>query len=126
MVPVMQIKRPAILVGSSISASTVIDFALHHPEATAKLVLMGPAAWNEGLGLFPLLPRWAAILGTQVLSSIFDSGPVQTVVALITVCINAGTLHTSFSRARLALHDLTCHCGTCACTAQRDTPGKPI
>lgn len=58
--------RPAVLVGSSISASTVVDFALHHPEATAKLVLMGPAAWNEGLGLFPWLPRWAALLGTKV------------------------------------------------------------
>ena len=62
---VMQTKGPAVLVGSSINASTVIDFALHHPEATAKLVLMGPAAWNEGLGLFPWLPRPLAILGTK-------------------------------------------------------------
>ena len=65
----LQIGRPAVLVGSSIGASTVVDFALHHPQAVAKLVLMGPAAWNEGLGLFPWLPRWAAILGTKVLLS---------------------------------------------------------
>ncbi len=65
-----QIKRPALLVGSSLGASAVVDFALHHPEVTAKLVLMGPAAWNEGLGLFPWLPRWAAILGTQVLITV--------------------------------------------------------
>lgn len=62
----LQICRPAVLVGSSIGASTVVDFALHHPEAVAKLILMGPAAWNEGLGLFPWLPQWAAILGTKV------------------------------------------------------------
>ena len=89
----MQIKRPTVFVGSSLNASTVVDFALHHPEATAKLVLMGPAAWNEGLGLFPLLPRWAAILGTQVLGSIYDSAQVQTVAAKMSVGIDASTLH---------------------------------
>ena len=108
MISVMQIKPPAVLVGSSISASTVVDFALHHPEATAKLVLMGPAAWNEGLGLFPLLPRWAAILGTQVLGSVYDLGQVQTVMAKVSVGIDAGALHMSLFRgARLALHALT-------------------
>lgn len=55
-----------VLVGSSIGASTVVDFALHHPEATAKLVLMGSAAWNEGLGLFPWFPRWAGMVITKV------------------------------------------------------------
>ena len=95
---VMQIQRPAVLVGSSISASTVVDFALHHPEATAKLVLMGPAAWNEGLGLFPRLPRWAARLGTQVLGSNYDSGQVQAFVARMSVGIDASTSHISFRK----------------------------
>ena len=58
-----------MFVGSSIGASTVVDFALHHPEATAKLVLMGPAAWNEGLGVFPRLPRWIASVIAQGLRS---------------------------------------------------------
>lgn len=62
----MQVKRPMVLAGCSIGASTVIDFALHHPEAIAKLVLMGPAAWNEGLGLFPWFPRWAGLCVTKV------------------------------------------------------------
>ena len=35
---VMQVKWPAVLVGSSIGASTAIDFALHHPEATLQKV----------------------------------------------------------------------------------------
>ena len=31
------VKRPALIVGCIIGASTAIDFALHHPKATAKL-----------------------------------------------------------------------------------------
>ena len=64
----VQVKWPAVIVGSSIGTSTAIDFALHHPEATAKLALLGPAAWNQGLSFFPLLPRWLAqqIIKVQV------------------------------------------------------------
>ena len=63
----LQVDRPAVLVGSSLGASTALDFALHHPEATTKLVLMGPAAWNQGLMVFPWLPRWAVSFCTKVM-----------------------------------------------------------
>lgn len=35
-------RRPAALVGNSMGAQTVVEFALHYPELTPQLVLIGP------------------------------------------------------------------------------------
>ena len=54
-----------MLVGASLGGATAIDFALSHPEAVQKLVLVDGQAWAEGLGPISLLPRWAASLGVK-------------------------------------------------------------
>ena len=38
----MQIGRPMAIVGTSLGGAVAIDFAVAHPEAVAKLVLLAP------------------------------------------------------------------------------------
>lgn len=54
-----------VLVGASLGGATAVDFALNHPEAVSKLILIDGQAWAEGLGPMASLPRWAALLGVQ-------------------------------------------------------------
>lgn len=45
------IQRPVVLVGSSMGGATAIDFAVAHPEAVEKLVLINSVGYN---GTFPV------------------------------------------------------------------------
>lgn len=59
------IGRPVVVVGASLGGAAAMDWALHHPEAVAKLVLIDSAGWTEpGSGD---APRALAALGVWVL-----------------------------------------------------------
>lgn len=64
------IKRPMILVGPSLGAAIAIDFAVYHPEAVEKLVLIDASVYAEGTGNLANLPRIAAYAGVSLLKSI--------------------------------------------------------
>lgn len=56
-----------VLLGTSLGATIAIDFAIAHPEAVSKLVLLCPQVNSDGV---PTLPRPLAWLGVQVLKTI--------------------------------------------------------
>uniref|UniRef100_A0A7S4GHZ0 AB hydrolase-1 domain-containing protein n=1 Tax=Eutreptiella gymnastica TaxID=73025 RepID=A0A7S4GHZ0_9EUGL len=58
--------QPMILVGASIGGAMAIDFALEHPEAVEKLVLVAPQCFVDGV---PPLPGPLAKVGIQALKS---------------------------------------------------------
>ena len=57
------------LLGASLGGAIALDFALAHPDAVAKLVLVDPQAYTDGLGPLAAAPRWVAALGLAVLRS---------------------------------------------------------
>lgn len=61
--------RRMVLVGASIGASVAIQFALTHPEAVSRLVLLAPPSLAPGIGGMARLPRFVAGLGVEVLRS---------------------------------------------------------
>ncbi|KAK9676023.1 hypothetical protein RND81_11G048700 [Saponaria officinalis] len=61
------IGRPMILVGPSLGAAIAVDFAVHHPEAVSKLVLIDASVYSEGLAK---LPSVVARAGLALLQSI--------------------------------------------------------
>lgn len=63
------IKRPIVLVGPSLGGAIAIDFAVNHPEAVEKLVLINPSVY-EGLGLITKLPKAIAYPVVSLLKSI--------------------------------------------------------
>ncbi|KAI3839552.1 hypothetical protein MKW92_053815 [Papaver armeniacum] len=64
------IRRPMILVGPSLGAAVAIDFALNHPEAVEKLVLIGASVHTEGTGKLSTLPKIIAYAGVSLLKSV--------------------------------------------------------
>ncbi|VVA29683.1 PREDICTED: alpha/beta [Prunus dulcis] len=64
------IRRPMILVGPSLGASVAIDFAVHHPVAVEKLVLINASVYAEGTGDLAKLPKFLAYAGVSLLKSI--------------------------------------------------------
>lgn len=64
------VKRPMILVGPSLGGAVAIDFALAHPDAIAKLVLVNAQAYTEGVGEMATLPKLLAYMGVSVLKSV--------------------------------------------------------
>ncbi|CAK7326195.1 unnamed protein product [Dovyalis caffra] len=64
------IRRPVILVGPSLGAAVAIDFAVNHPEAVEKLVLIDASVYAEGTGNLAKLPRAIAYAGVYLLKSI--------------------------------------------------------
>lgn len=56
-----------VLLGTSLGATIAIDFAIAHPEAVSKLVLLCPQVNSDGV---PTLPRPLAWVGVQVLKTI--------------------------------------------------------
>lgn len=56
-----------VLLGTSLGATIAIDFAIAHPEAVSKLVLLCPQVNSDGV---PTLPRPLAWLGVQVLKTV--------------------------------------------------------
>ncbi|KVI05470.1 hypothetical protein Ccrd_016193 [Cynara cardunculus var. scolymus] len=57
------IKRPMLLVGPSLGAAVAIDFAIHHPEAVDKLILINASVYAEGTGNLSKLPKSIAYAG---------------------------------------------------------------
>ncbi|XP_047963312.1 uncharacterized hydrolase YugF-like isoform X2 [Salvia hispanica] len=57
------VKRPMILVGPSLGAAVAIDFAVNHPEAVDKLILIDASVYVEGIGNLATLPKLMAYAG---------------------------------------------------------------
>ncbi|PWA81659.1 Alpha/beta hydrolase fold-1 [Artemisia annua] len=64
------IKRPMLLVGPSLGAAVAIDFAINHPEAVDKLILINASVYSEGTGNLSKLPRSVAFAGVSLLKSL--------------------------------------------------------
>ena len=59
-------RRPMVLLGTSLGGAIAVDFALAHPEAVAALVLSSPQCYTDGIGPMAALPRTLARLGVAV------------------------------------------------------------
>ncbi|KAL5553640.1 hypothetical protein UlMin_041041 [Ulmus minor] len=64
------IQKPMILVGPSLGAAVAIDFAVNHPEAVEKLVLIDASVYVEGTGNLASLPKMIAYGGVSLLKSV--------------------------------------------------------
>ncbi|KAI3729248.1 hypothetical protein L6452_17901 [Arctium lappa] len=64
------IKRPMLLVGPSLGAAVAIDFAVNHPEAVDKLILIDASVYAEGTGNLSKLPKFVAYAGVSLLKSL--------------------------------------------------------
>lgn len=64
------IGRPMLLVGPSLGAAVAIDFAVNHPEAVDKLILIDASVYAEGTGSLARLPKFVAYAGVSVLKSL--------------------------------------------------------
>ncbi|GAQ87312.1 alpha/beta-Hydrolases superfamily protein [Klebsormidium nitens] len=62
-------KRPMVLVGSSLGGAVAVDLALEHPDAVDRLVLLDAQVFIDGVGNRANLPRWLANAGVQFLRS---------------------------------------------------------
>ena len=58
--------RPAVFVGSSLGAATIIDYAAEHPDAVAATVLLDPQGFIDGA---PPVPEPLAAGGVELLRS---------------------------------------------------------
>ena len=61
-----QVRRPMVLLGTSLGGAMAVDFALAHPEAVAALVLASPQCYTDGIGPMSGMPRAIARLGVAV------------------------------------------------------------
>lgn len=52
--------------GASLGGTIAIDFALAHPEAVEKLVLLDAQGFVDGIGPLSTMPRIVSWLGVQV------------------------------------------------------------
>lgn len=64
------IGRPMLLVGPSLGAAVAIDFAVNHPEAVDKLILIDASVYAEGTGNLSKLPKFVAYAGVSLLKSL--------------------------------------------------------
>ncbi|VVA39259.1 PREDICTED: alpha/beta [Prunus dulcis] len=64
------IKKPMILVGPSLGAAVAIDFAVNHPEAVDRLVLIDASVYTEGTGDLASMPKMLAYAGVSLLKSL--------------------------------------------------------
>ncbi|XP_011012045.1 PREDICTED: monoacylglycerol lipase ABHD6 isoform X4 [Populus euphratica] len=65
------IRRPIILIGPSLGAAVAIDFAVNHPEAVEKLVLIDASVYAEDTGNLAKLPRAIAYAGVGRLHCLY-------------------------------------------------------
>ncbi|KAL8241787.1 hypothetical protein R6Q59_012089 [Mikania micrantha] len=61
------IRRPMLLVGPSLGAAAAVDFAINHPEAVDKLILINASVYAKGTGNLSKLPRSVAFAGVSLL-----------------------------------------------------------
>jgi len=78
------IGRPMVLTGSSLGGALAIDFALHHPEAVEKLVLINAVGLTDGMGPVSRLPHAL----TPAMAWLLQSDP-------LTMAANKKTYHNS-------------------------------
>ncbi|DBB08794.1 TPA: hypothetical protein ACH3X3_007456 [Trebouxia sp. C0006] len=64
-----KIKRPMIVVGTSLGGAIAMDFALEYPDAVKKLVLVDAQGFIDGLGPWRVAPKFLINLLVQVLKS---------------------------------------------------------
>ncbi|KAG6398886.1 hypothetical protein SASPL_140357 [Salvia splendens] len=64
------VKRPMILDRPSLGAAVAIDFAVNHPEAVDKLILIDASVYAEGIGNLATLPKLMAYAGVYLLKSL--------------------------------------------------------
>ncbi|KAG0600539.1 hypothetical protein M758_11G042400 [Ceratodon purpureus] len=64
------VKRPMVLVGPSLGGAAAIDFAVAHPEAVVKVVLVDAQGYTEGVGEMATLPKLIAYTGVALLKSV--------------------------------------------------------
>lgn len=62
-----KVQRPMVIVGCSLGGAIALDFALAHPEAVEKLVLLDAQGFIDGIGPMASLPRPLAAAGVWVL-----------------------------------------------------------
>jgi pimeloyl-ACP methyl ester carboxylesterase len=62
----VQIKRPMIVVGTSLGGAIAMDFALEYPQAVKKLVLVDAQGFIDGLGPWRVAPKLLINLLVQV------------------------------------------------------------
>ncbi|KAF7124594.1 hypothetical protein RHSIM_Rhsim12G0136000 [Rhododendron simsii] len=65
------IKRPMLLVGPSLGAAVAIDFAVNHPEAVEKLVLLDASVYSEGTSNMTTLPKAVAYAGVFLMKQVY-------------------------------------------------------
>ncbi|KAF9591533.1 hypothetical protein IFM89_004587 [Coptis chinensis] len=95
------IKKPMVLVGPSLGAAVSIDFAINHPEAVEKLVLVDASVYTEGTESLSTLPRPVAYAGVSLLKSI----PLRLYANFL--AFNSVSLDTSFDWVKVGrLHCL--------------------
>eukprot|EP00898_Chlorokybus_atmophyticus_P002498 jgi/Chlat1/3249/Chrsp22S03513 len=63
------IGKPMVLAGASLGGAAAIDFAVNHPDAVHKLVLIDAQGFIDGVGNMKSLPRPLATAGIEVLRS---------------------------------------------------------
>ncbi|XP_076917294.1 alpha/beta hydrolase domain-containing protein VTE7-like [Bidens hawaiensis] len=59
-----------LLVGPSLGASAAVDFAINHPEAVDKLILINASVYAEGTGNLSKLPRSVDFARVSLLKSL--------------------------------------------------------
>ena len=62
----VQVRDPMVLLGTSLGGTIALDFALAHPEAVERLVLLDAQGFIDGLGPMTFAPRWLATAGVRV------------------------------------------------------------
>ena len=55
-----------VLLGTSLGGTIALDFALAHPDAVRKLVLVDAQGFIDGIGPMSRAPRWLATFGVRV------------------------------------------------------------
>ncbi|KAJ0677732.1 putative alpha/beta hydrolase-1 [Helianthus annuus] len=56
-----------LLVGPSLGAAAAVDFAVNHPEAVDKLILINASVYAKGTGNLSKLPRSVAFAGVRTM-----------------------------------------------------------
>lgn len=62
-----KVRRPMVLVGASLGGAVALDFALEHPEAVERVVLIDAQGFIDGIGPMASLPRPLAAAGVWLL-----------------------------------------------------------